>query len=72
MTTAISRPPENKTDVDMQVDCESAIDVPVREFIDAIIQAGWSPEIAYAAMKSVVENQTLAYAEDPDPADDPA
>ena len=47
MTTPISSPSKPMSDVDAQIDCESA-------------------------MRSVVENQMLAYAEDPDPADDPA
>jgi len=59
------------SDADAQIDCELAIDVPVRELVDAIIQAGWARDVAYAALKSVIENQALAYMEDPDPAADP-
>ena len=72
MITPISSPSKPMSDVDAQIDCESAIDIPVRDLFDSIIQAGWAPKVAYAAMKSVVENQALAYAEDRDPADDPA
>lgn len=57
---------------DAQIDCESMIDIPVRDFIDQLIQSGWSPDVVFAAMRSVVDNQAMAYAEDPDPADDPA
>ncbi len=65
--------PSNAMDhPDTQIDCESMIDIPVRDFIDQIIQSGWSPEVVFAAMRNVVNNQALAYAEDPDPADDPA
>lgn len=71
MSVFISSPRKPMSDVDAQIDCELAIDVPVRDLIDAIIQAGWAPRVAYAALKSVAENQTLAYMEDPDPADDP-
>lgn len=71
MTTIISSPRKPMNDEDAQIDCESAIDIPVRDLVDAIIQAGWAPKVAYAALKSVVENHALAYAEDPDPADDP-
>lgn len=71
MTPNISPPRKPMSDADAQIDCELAIDVPVRDLVDAIIQAGWSPEIAYAALKSVAENQALAYMEDPDPAADP-
>ncbi|WP_421578623.1 hypothetical protein [Shinella sp. M31] len=71
MTPNISPPRKPMNDPDAQIDCELAIDVPVRDLVDAIIQAGWAPEIAYAALKSVAENQALAYMEDPDPAADP-
>lgn len=66
MNTLITSPRKPMSDVDAQLDCESAIEVPVRELVDAIIQAGWSPEIAYAALHDVVANQAHAYSEDPD------
>lgn len=53
---------------DYQLDCEEAIDLPLREFIDGVIQAGWRPETVYAAVQSVAHHQKLAYDEDPDPA----
>lgn len=71
MSVFISSPRKPMSDADAQIDCEMAIDVPVRDLVDAIIQAGWAPAIAYAALKSVAENQALAYMEDPDPAADP-
>lgn len=71
MTLSIPSPRNPMSDADAQIDCELAIDVPVRDLVDAIIQAGWAPDIAYAALKSVAENQALAYMEDPDPAADP-
>ena len=71
MTLFIPSPREPMSDPDAQIDCELAIEAPVRDLVDAIIQAGWAPEIAYAALKSVAENQALAYMEDPDPAADP-
>jgi hypothetical protein len=72
MNQRISTPQRPLSDVDLQLDCEYAIDVPVRALVDEIIQAGWSPMVVYAAMKNVVEHQVLAYVEDPDPADDRA
>lgn len=72
MTLFIPSPRQPMSDADAQIDCELAIDAQVRDLVDAIIQAGWRPEIAYAALKSVAENHALAYLEDPDPADDPA
>ncbi|WP_421581149.1 hypothetical protein [Shinella sp. M31] len=71
MTVSIPSPRKPMNDAYAQIDCELAIDVPVRDLVDAIIQAGWAPEIAYASLKSVAENQALAYMEDPDPAADP-
>lgn len=53
---------------DYQLDLEEAIDLPLREFVDAVIQAGWKPETVFAAVESVARNQAIAYAEDPDPA----
>ncbi len=72
MTTLITSPRNPMSDVDSQIDCEFAIDLPVREFIDAIVHAGWTREVAYSAMRDVVENQARAYAEHPDHSDDPA
>jgi len=59
------------SDVDMQIDCEIAIDMATRDLVDAVIQAGWPPKIAYSALKNVARNQALAYQDDPDSADDP-
>jgi len=71
MAISITSPRHTMSDVDMQIDCEIAIDYATRELVDAIIQAGWPPKIAYSALKNVAKNQALAYEEDPDPADDP-
>ncbi len=71
MTAFISSPRKPMSDVDMQMDCEIAIDNATRDLVDAIIQAGWPPKVAYSALKNVAKNQALAYEEDPDPADDP-
>lgn len=64
----ISGPVRSPDHPDYQLDCEEAIDLPLREFIDGVIQAGWKPETVFAAVESVARNQALAYAEDPDPA----
>lgn len=69
--TSIPSPPKAIGDADTHIDCEFVLDEPVRELIDAAIQAGWPPLVVFASLKSVVENRALAYAEDPDPADDP-
>lgn len=46
MNSLITSPRKPMSDVDAQIECEFAIDLPVREFIDAIVQAGWAPEVA--------------------------
>lgn len=69
--TTFPSPRKPMGDPDAQIDCEFVLDEPVRELIDAATLAGWPPKVVFAAMKSVVENRALAYAEDPDPADDP-
>ncbi|MGJ7043543.1 hypothetical protein J2Y63_006827 [Shinella sp. BE166] len=71
MTTLVTSPRKPMSEVDEQIECEAALDEPVKEFVDSIIQAGWSPRASYAALRNVVEHQAHAYAEDSDPADDP-
>ena len=71
MVQRIPAPRKPLSDADAQYDCECAIDIPVRDLVDEIIQAGWPPKIVYSAMRDVIENQVLAYLEDPDPSDDP-
>lgn len=70
MYASIPSPLKPMSDVDAQIDCESAIDIEVRRLIEDIIRAGWSPEVTFAAMRDVVANQAFAYFKDPDPADE--
>lgn len=70
MAQRITPPRKPLNDADTQLACECAIDVAVRDLVDEIIQAGWPPRIAYAAMRDVIENQLMAYLEDPEPAED--
>jgi hypothetical protein len=67
----VARPSLRTDHPDSQLSCEQALDDPVRDLIDAAIVSGWPPETVFAALKSVVANRQLAYAEDPDPAPDP-
>lgn len=55
---------------DYQIECEQALEDGLRRLIDEAFQAGWRPSIVFDALASLVENQRLAYAEDPDPADE--
>jgi hypothetical protein len=63
-------PAISASDVDMQLELERAIELPLSELVDAAIQAGWPPRIVFAAIRDAVTTQEVAYAEDPDPADD--
>ncbi|WLR94264.1 hypothetical protein [Shinella zoogloeoides] len=72
MTQRIPSPRKPLGDADMQIDCEFVIEGPVRTLIDEIIQAGWPPAVAFAAVRNIADQQELCYREDPDPADDPA
>lgn len=65
------RPPRfDSTHPDYQLECEAAMEDAMRELIDVAGQAGWRPKAIFPALASLVENQRLAYAEDPDPAED--
>lgn len=72
MTQRIPSPRKPLGDADMQIDCELVIEGPVRMLIDEVIQAGWPPAVAFASVRNIVDQQELAYREDPDPTDDPA
>lgn len=45
------------SDADMQIDCKIAIGIAIRDLVCAIIQAGWSPGIAYSALKNVAKTR---------------
>jgi hypothetical protein len=64
-------PAASASDVDMQLELERAIEIPLSELVDAAIQAGWAPKVVFAALRDAVATQEVAYSEDPDPADDP-
>ena len=51
MTQRIPSPRRPLGDADMQIDCEFVVEGPVRALIDEIIQAGWPPAVAFAAVK---------------------
>ncbi|WP_439604157.1 hypothetical protein [Shinella sp.] len=62
------KPPQHG---DRLLECEFALDMPLRQLVDDAISAGWEPKEIFAALRSLVEHQRNAYGEDPDPADDP-
>ena len=72
MDQRIPSPKKPIGDADTQIDCEFAIEEHVRALVDDVIQAGWPPAVAFAAVENVAAQQAKAYTEDPDPADDPA
>jgi hypothetical protein len=55
---------------DYQIECEHALDMPLRDLVDMATVAGWLPDRIFDALASLIENQRSAYAEDSDPADD--
>ncbi|WLR90954.1 hypothetical protein [Shinella zoogloeoides] len=55
---------------DYNLDCQEALDLAVRDLVDQAVQKGWSTREVLRALKSVAENQALAYEEDPDPEDE--
>lgn len=56
---------------DRQLECEEAVDIALRDLVDAAVTSGWKAEEVFEAIESVLASQRIAYAEDPDPADDP-
>lgn len=57
---------------DRAVDCEHEMDTAVRDLVDRAQLVGWKTPEVLDAIESAVEHHRLAYAEDPDPSDDPA
>ncbi|MGJ7043537.1 hypothetical protein J2Y63_006821 [Shinella sp. BE166] len=62
------KPPEHG---DRLLECEIALEAPLRLLVDDAVVAGWAPREVFAALRSIVGNQRQAYGADPDPADDP-
>ena len=64
--------PRNTRDYpDRAMDCQEAVDLPLRELVDSMVVLGWrTPEVC-DALEEVIKNQSLAYDADPDPAEDP-
>jgi hypothetical protein len=48
------------------------MDLAIRELVDRAQMSGWKTPELLDAIESVAKNQRLAYAEDPDPADEMA
>lgn len=53
---------------DRHIECEHALDMPVRDLVDEAITKGWTAEELYAAIVNVIAGQRIAYGHDPDPA----
>ena len=62
----------NRSDYpDRAIDCQEAVDLPLRELFNSMVVLGWkAPEVFYA-LEEVIKNQRRAYDTDPDPAEDP-
>ncbi|TWH28084.1 MULTISPECIES: hypothetical protein [unclassified Aminobacter] len=55
---------------DRQLECEHALDMPVRVLVDEAITKGWTAEEVCASLVNVIAAQHIAYGHDPDPAGD--
>lgn len=66
----ISVPKNSPSHPDYNIDLQQAIELQLMAVIDDAAQAGWSRTEIYNAALEVIENLKLAYAEDPDPAED--
>jgi hypothetical protein len=70
--TQIGRPRHPGRYPDRAIDCEQEMDLAICDLIDRAQLSGWTTPELLDAIESVAKNQRLAYAEDPDPADDMA
>ena len=67
----ISPPRHAPDNPDYGLECQEAIDLAARDWVDMAGSAGWASRAVYKALEEVARNQALAYEEDPDPADEP-
>lgn len=51
--------------------CQEEVDGPLRMILDRATTNGWGTIETIGALEEVLKNLRLAYAEDPDPAEDP-
>lgn len=56
---------------DRHLQCQEAMDAMMRDLIDKANMKGWGTIETMEAIEEVMKNLRLAYAEDPDPAEDP-
>ena len=56
---------------DRSLEIEELLDEPVRNLVDEATTAGWSMAEVLNGMEELIRNYRLAYAVDPDPAEDP-
>ena len=64
--------PLNRPDYpDRAIDCQEAVDLPLRELVNSMVVLGWRTPEVFDALEEVIKNQRRAYDADPDPAEDP-
>ncbi|KQV32889.1 hypothetical protein [Rhizobium sp. Root1204] len=51
--------------------CQEEVDGPLQDILDQATTHGWGTLETISAMEEVLKNMRIAYAEDPDPAEDP-
>ena len=67
----IEVPRHTPTHPDRDLECQESIEPTMREILDQANQRGWGTVETMNAMEEVLRNLRLAYAEDPDPQEDP-
>jgi hypothetical protein len=55
---------------DRDLDCQEALETALQSLIEDAQQSGWKRTESFDAIEELIRNFRLAYAEDPDPADD--
>ncbi|CAH0339557.1 hypothetical protein [Rhizobium sp. CECT 9324] len=68
----ISQPKLDSDYSDRAIDCQQSIEGALLSIIEDAQGSGWNRPEAFDAIEELVRNFRLAYAEDPDPADDPS
>ncbi len=56
---------------DRHLACQEEVDGPLQMILDEATTHGWGTVETISAMEEVLKNMRIAYAEDPDPAEDP-
>lgn len=70
-TMTISQPPQDGQYPNRRSDCKQALKLALQDLVEQAQQLGWNTLESLDAIQELVAEFRTAYAEDPDPADDP-